>query len=255
MTSTTVQKINIDLKEAKDKFNASTVNTNFTDFSDTITNRRKVGYRFGGPEDFDWNQDLVESPLNRFKRLEAELKRLKLDLKVLDTSKDENNKRNDITAASNADSNPADLLNNVDKLQKEIYNLHYESINNGINLTSLNTTATSTSTNNKKQLLLDHLAQMKTDLSLSKKDEDNLNGDSSIVFKIFADLDLNERQRLTKISELNARITKLENFFGVGNVSMSEKQINSLCKNVENKSILVIFFVINLKCLIKNKLI
>jgi hypothetical protein len=43
----------INLKDAHDKYNKSSLNSNYADFSDTITNRRKFGYVVE-PDTYEW---------------------------------------------------------------------------------------------------------------------------------------------------------------------------------------------------------
>lgn len=90
------------------------------------------------------------------------------------------------------------------------------------------------------------------------------NNDSSIVFKLFRDLESEELERASRVnilfmivffikinnfiilfnqvSDLNVRISNLEKVFGAGNSSFDERQINILCSNLENKSIMVSYF-------------
>ena len=43
----------INLKDAQDKYNKNTLNSDYADFSDTITNRRKFGY-IVEPDTYEW---------------------------------------------------------------------------------------------------------------------------------------------------------------------------------------------------------
>lgn len=221
--SNCIQKIVISTKDAHNKFNAKSLNSDYVDFSDTITSRRKFGYRVE-PDAYEWNQDLVESPLQRFKRLEAELTNLKEDLKEMDEFASEEDKKQLI------DFDPVNLSKQVDELQAKVKTLHLETIGAKVDVDKLNNKA-------KRDLLYDNLSASKKDLDKKEKSKEGQD-ESGIVFKVFSDLDANDLARVNKISELNQRLANLETVFGAGNAAINERQIAKLCPNIENKSIL-----------------
>ena len=51
----------INLKDAQDKYNKNTLNSEHADFSDTITNRRKFGY-IVEPDHYEW-VDILPKPV------------------------------------------------------------------------------------------------------------------------------------------------------------------------------------------------
>lgn len=226
--SSSVQKLNVNTKEAYEKFNKKSLNSDYVDFSDTITNRRKFGYRIE-PDIYEWNQDLVESPLERFKRLEAELNSLKTDLTEMDQFATEEDKKQLI------DFDPIALSKQVEDLQNKVKSLHLETIGAKIDIDKLNNKA-------KRDLLMDSLNAMKKDMSKSKAKSGNeaarTQSEASIVFKLFTDLEANDLERANKISELNQRLANLETVFGAGNAAVNDRQISKLCNNIENKSIM-----------------
>lgn len=224
--SSSVQKLNVNTKDAYEKFNKKSLNSDYVDFSDTLTNRRKFGYRVE-PDIYEWNQDLVESPLERFKRLEAELNSLKTDLTEMDQFASEEDKKQLI------DFDPIALSKQVEELQNKVKTLHLETIGAKIDIDKLNNKA-------KRDLLTDSLNAMKKDLSKKNKSGDaaQTQSEASIVFKLFTDLEANDLERANKISELNQRLANLETVFGAGNASVNDRQISKLCNNVKNKSIL-----------------
>lgn len=224
-----IDKINITTKEAREKFNNKKLNADHADFSDSISDRRKFGYRVE-PDNFEW--DLIESPLQRFKRIEKELNDLKSDLV--------SNKYNEEISESTIGCDPVELLNQIETLQKQIANLHLESM-------GLKSESSNVDNKTKKDLLLDHLNQMKVKLNSHQKSEsiktgkqtENVDsGDSSIVFKLFADLDLDDLQQAKRVNELNSRLAQLEKLFGATNIQVTERQLGTLCSNIENKSVL-----------------
>jgi hypothetical protein len=81
------------------------------------------------------NQDLVESPLERFKRLEAELNRLKVDLTEMDQFASEEDKKQLI------DFDPITLSKQVEELQSKVKTLHLETIGAKIDINKLNNKA------------------------------------------------------------------------------------------------------------------
>lgn len=116
------------------------INLKKKDFSDTITNRRKFGYRVE-TDAYEWvysahfylilidvhiilfikNLDMVETPIQRFKRLEKELKELKDDLKDMNNS--------DLSEDKQAmNFNPVELAQQVESLQNQVNSLHLEAI-------------------------------------------------------------------------------------------------------------------------------
>lgn len=223
--SNSVQKIIINTKEAYEKFNTTTLNSDYVDFSDSITSRRKFGYRVE-PDSYEWNQDLVESPLQRFKRLETELADLKNDLADMDKFASEEDKKQLINF------DPVDLSKQVEELQTKVKTLHLETINAKIDIDKLNNKA-------KKDLLHDSMNALKKDLEAKQKtDTKEKQSESSIVFKLFADLEADELAKTKKLSELTQRLSNLEVVFGAGNAAVNERQISKLCGNIENKSIL-----------------
>lgn len=226
--STSVHKINISPLEAHDKFNSiKGLNSDFVDFSDTVTNRRKFGYRVES-DAYEWNLEAAETPIQRFKRLERELKELKQDL----------NEMNNLNAAEENQMltifNPMELAKQVEGLQKQVNLLHLEAIGAKVDPMQADTKS-------KKQLLLDHLNESKKYLNETKgKTKENIlkSSETSIVFKLFRDLESDEMARANKISDLNQRLLNLEKTFGAGNSSFDERQLNILCSSVENKSIM-----------------
>ncbi|RNA23256.1 dynactin subunit 2 isoform X2 [Brachionus plicatilis] len=228
--SNSVEKILISQKEAHEKFNKHSLNSDFVDFSDTISNRRKFGYLIE-PESFEWNQDPEESPVQKLKRLEKELAELKVELNQVETltSADEEKKKN-------LNFDPINLTKHVESLQKEIKNLHLQSIGSKSDITFLDNKA-------KKQYMVDQLNSLKQVLgqnsdSKASKNPDLLKHDTSIVFKLFADLENSDINKAKKINELNGRLENLEKIFGPGNAAVNETQIAKLCNGLENKSIL-----------------
>lgn len=223
--SINVHRINVNLNEVHDKFNFKTLNSEYTDFSDTITNRRKVGYRVES-DAYELSYDMVETPIQRFKRLEKELKELKEDINEINQSESPD------SAAKLLNYNPVELSQQVELLQKQINSLYLESIGAKVDVSK-------TETKVKKQLLIDHLNESKKYLN-SAKDASNKQAstESSIVFKLFKDLEAEDLAKANKISELNERIANLEKAFGAGSTSFDERQLNVLCSNVENKSIM-----------------
>lgn len=81
------------------------------------------------------NQDLVESPLERFKRLEAELNSLKTDLTEMDQFASEEDKKQLI------DFDPIALSKQVEELQNKVKTLHLETIGAKIDIDKLNNKA------------------------------------------------------------------------------------------------------------------
>lgn len=222
--SNSVQKIIISTKDAQEKFNTRILNSDYVDFSDTITSRRKFGYRVE-PDSYEWNQDLVESPLQRFKRLEIELSSLKNDLVEMDQFASEEDKKQLI------DFDPINLSKQVEELQSKVKTLHLETIGAKVDINKLNNKA-------KKDLLHDSMNALKKDLAIKEKTDGQKGDESSIVFKLFTDLEANDLARANKVSELNQRLANLEIVFGAGNAAVNERQISKLCNNIENKSIL-----------------
>lgn len=222
--SNSVQKIIISTKDAQEKFNTRILNSDYVDFSDTITSRRKFGYRVE-PDSYEWNQDLVESPLQRFKRLEIELSSLKNDLVEMDQFASEEDKKQLI------DFDPINLSKQVEELQSKVKTLHLETIGAKVDINKLNNKA-------KKDLLHDSMNALKKDLAIREKTDGQKGDESSIVFKLFTDLEANDLARANKVSELNQRLANLEIVFGAGNAAVNERQISKLCNNIENKSIL-----------------
>ncbi len=222
--SNSVQKILISTKEAHDRFNTRSLNSDYVDFSDTISNRRKFGYRVE-PDSYEWNQDLVESPIQRFKRLQAELANLKSDLVEMDKFSDEETNKQLVGF------DPITLSKQVEELQEAVRTLHLETIGAKIDINKLNNKA-------KKDLLYDNLNAQKKELASTEKAK---GGDesSAIVFKLFSDLEASDLARADKIAQLTQRLDNLEAVFGAGNASMNERQISKLCNNIENKSLLV----------------
>lgn len=179
------------------------------------------------------NQDPEETPVQRLKRLERELTELKTELNQVEneTSKDEEKKK-----LLNFD--PIDLTKQVEGLQKQVKNLHLQSIGAKTDISELDNKT-------KKQLLVDHLNQLKGLLgqkmdSKQQGQGQDLKHDSSVVFKLFSDLEKADLNRANKIAELNQRLDNLEKVFGPGNAAINEAQIAKLCTGLENKSILVI---------------
>jgi len=222
--SNSVQKILISTKEAHDRFNTKSLNSDYVDFSDRISNRRKFGYRVE-PDSYEWNQDLVESPIQRFKRLQAELANLKSDLVEMNKFSDEETKKQLVGF------DPITLSKQVEELQEAVRTLHLETIGANIDINKLNNKA-------KKDLLYDNLNAQKKELASTEKAK---GGDesSAIVFKLFSDLEASDLARADKIAQLTQRLDNLEAVFGAGNASMNERQISKLCNNIENKSLLV----------------
>ena len=68
------------------------------------------------------NQDIAETPLYRYKRLEIELSELKKDLLNMEKFASEEDKQTLINF------NPVDLSKQVENLQKEINSLHLQKI-------------------------------------------------------------------------------------------------------------------------------
>jgi hypothetical protein len=81
------------------------------------------------------NQDLVESPLQKFNRLEKELKELKDDLNEM------NNYATDEDKNSLVNFNPIDLSKQVEELNLKVKNLHLEAINSRTSVNQLNNKA------------------------------------------------------------------------------------------------------------------
>lgn len=231
--SNSVQKIIISTKDAHDKFNTKALNSDYVDFSDTITSRRKFGYRVE-PDLYEWNQDLVESPVQRFKRLETELANLKVDLNDMDKfACDEANKQL-------IGFDPITLSKQVEELQTKVKTLHLETIGANVDVNKLNNKA-------KKDLLYDSLNSLKKDLSSKKGADNDKSSETAIVFKLFSDLEASDLARANKVSELNARLGNMETVFGAGNAAVNERQISKLCNNIENKSILGLVENLNIK--------
>lgn len=96
--------------------------------------------------------------------------------------------------------------------------------------------------------MIDHLNEFKKSLKSKSKDSKDLvpvnttTQSNLMVFKLFADLEEAELVRVNKVAELNNRLLNLEKVFGAGNASVNETQIEKLCTNIENKSILVVIF-------------
>lgn len=96
--------------------------------------------------------------------------------------------------------------------------------------------------------MIDHLNEFKKSLKNKSKDSKDLvpvnttTQSNLMVFKLFADLEEAELVRVNKVAELNNRLLNLEKVFGAGNASVNETQIEKLCTNIENKSILVVIF-------------
>lgn len=239
--SNNVQKIEISTKAAHDKFNTRTLNSNYVDFSDSISSRRKFGYRVE-PDSYEWNQDLVESPLQRFKRLETELNALKNDLTEMDKFASEEDKKQLI------DFDPINLSRQVDELQNKVKTLHLETIGAKVDINKLNNKA-------KKDLLYDNLNALKKELVKNEKsgNDSSKTDDSSIVFKLFTDLEQSDLARANKLSELNQRLANLEVVFGAGNADVNERKISKLCNNIENKSILGLVENLNTKISLVDK--
>jgi hypothetical protein len=92
---------------------------------------------------------------------------------------------------------------------------------------------------------VDHLSQLKALLNqnLAKAQQgasaEHLKHDTSVVFKLFSDLEKADLNRSNKIAELNQRLDNLEKVFGPGNAAVNEAQVAKLCTGLENKSILV----------------
>ncbi|CAF0838503.1 unnamed protein product [Brachionus calyciflorus] len=229
--SGSVQKILISQKEAQEKFNKYSLNTDFVDFSDTFTNRRKFGY-LAEPDTFEWNQDPEETPVQRLKRLEKELTDLKAELNQVNNLTDQDEEKKKMI---NFD--PLELTKQVEVLQKQVKNLHLHSIGAKTDISDLDN-------KDKKQLLVDHLSSLKkllTHANLDNKQSgttEALKHDTSVVFKLFSDLENADLARANKLAELNQRLENLEKVFGPGNSAVNETQISKLCSGLENKSLL-----------------
>lgn len=123
-----------------------------------------------------------------------------------------------------------------------------------------------------RQLLVDYLEEIKKKLSQKQNGEKTSEKqEASIVFKLFADLEKSDLDRANKVNlilifyfeifsnqsnnkklaELNQRLNNLEKIFGAGSTA-NESQIAKLCSNIENKSVLVSFF-LGIRVLINNK--
>lgn len=170
---------------------------------------------------------MVETPIQRFKRLEKELKELKEDINEINRTETSEN------ASKLLNLNPVELTQQVESLQKQINSLYLDSIGAKVDVSK-------TESKIKKQLLLDHLNESKKYLSSSSASKESTKStETSIVFKLFKDLEAEDLAKANKISELNERILNLEKAFGAGSSSFDERQINILCSNIENKSIMV----------------
>ena len=96
--------------------------------------------------------------------------------------------------------------------------------------------------------MIDHLNEFKKSLKSKSKDSKgsasvNTTTQSNLmIFKLFGDLQEADLERVNKVAELNNRLLNLEKVFGAGNASVDETQIEKLCTNIENKSILVVIF-------------
>ncbi len=177
------------------------------------------------PDSYEWNQDLVENPIQRFKRLEAELTHLKNDLNEMDKLTDED------TDKQLVGFDPITLAKQVEELQDKVKTLHLETIGAKVDINKLNNKA-------KKDLLYDNLNALKKDLAHNEKAKTS-DDSCAIVFKLFSDLEASDMTRADKIAELTQRLGNLEAVFGAGNASVNERQISKLCNNIENKSLLV----------------
>lgn len=130
---------------------------------------------------------MVETPIQRFKRLEKELKELKEDINEINQSESPD------SAAKLLNYNPVELSQQVELLQKQINSLYLESIGAKVDVSK-------TETKVKKQLLIDHLNESKKYLN-SAKDASNKQAstESSIVFKLFKDLEAEDLAKANKV--------------------------------------------------------
>ncbi|KAL2740815.1 dynactin subunit 2 [Vespula squamosa] len=222
--SDSIEKLHINAREAFSKFRTKTVGDTKVDFSDSISRKSRTGYKF---RDYELpGEDEKETPIQKYQRLQCEVKELYEEINALKENAKEENE--EVKSA-------IDIISQVEQLGKEINDLKLEeSLGSGLmELLSDPQGA------RLKQLISQIEVFRNTDISKSETEikpditETKETSPSGVLeYKMMYLPEKAKMQEIARIVQLEQRLCCLESVIGTSNENFSVFSRNLKCQGI-----------------------
>ncbi|XP_072041920.1 dynactin subunit 2-B-like isoform X2 [Amphiura filiformis] len=225
LNSESVEKLPINTDTAYGKFKDKKLHSGAIDFSDRITHSRRTGYAVPRTEYeiLEEGSLVKETPVQKFQRLQHEMRELSEEVEELKKSAQEDSKGSGMS--------PVDLAHQVTQLQEQLYGLHLEKI--------LGTDAIQEAADPQGTLPKKLLSQLDAYKNLSEKSGEKSEGggkptqDGHVTYELFYKPELAKFNQLSKVADLEQRIARLEAVLG-----QDPQKLSSLTADTKSKSLL-----------------
>ncbi|XP_011136651.1 dynactin subunit 2 [Harpegnathos saltator] len=211
--SSCVEQLHISAKEAFNKFKGKQIIGEHVDFSDRLSYKPRTGYKFG---DWDWelvSQGEKESPLQKYQRLQCEVKELYEEVNELkEKSKDEQ----EIKSAS-------EIISQTQQIEKQLVSLKLEECLGPDVVASLSDPQGTTL----KQLISQIELFKQTNVPASKSSSEDTKMDESaepgiLKYQMMYLPEKARMQEVARVAQLEQRLCCLENLIGTSNDKLSK---------------------------------
>ncbi|XP_041479024.1 dynactin subunit 2-like [Lytechinus variegatus] len=224
LSSESVEKLTINTKEAFNKFQDKKILAGQVDFSDRISQARRTGY-IADKNEYEILEDgyqARETPVQRFQRLQHEIRELSQDVEKLQTTAKE--------ASSGVGASPAALMQDIGVLQQQLYGLHLEKI---LGNESVIEAADPQGSLPKK--LFNQLDAFKKEASqplTPPKKGTQESKDGHVTYELYYRPEQNKFNQVSKGAELEQRLNRLEAMLG-----QDPQKLASLTADSSSKSL------------------
>ncbi|KAI4499392.1 hypothetical protein M0802_005652 [Mischocyttarus mexicanus] len=222
--SDSIEKLHINAKEAFSKFKTKTVGETKVDFSDSISRKSRTGYKF---RDYELpGEDEKETPIQKYQRLQCEVKELYEEINALKENAKEENE--EVKSA-------IDIISQVEQLGKEINDLKLEeSLGSGlIELLSDPQGA-------RLKQLISHIevfrntgiSKSETEVKSEIIETKEISPSGVLEYKMMYLPEKAKMQEIARIVQLEQRLCCLENIIGISNENLSIFSRNLKCQGI-----------------------
>ncbi|XP_071488252.1 dynactin subunit 2-like [Diadema antillarum] len=225
LNSEVVEQLAINTADAFNKFKDKTVISGKVDFSDRISQARRTGY-VAPKREYEMLEDDSrdkETPVQRFQRLQHEIRELGEEVEKLQKTAKED---------ASTGVSPVSLLQDVGVLQQQLYGLHLEKI--------LGTEAVIEAADPQGSLpkkLFSHLDAYKKQASQkdtpSKKEPAKDAKDGHVTYELYYRPEQNKFTQVSKAAELEQRLNRIEAVLG-----QDPQKLASLTADTSSRSLL-----------------
>ncbi|XP_078572698.1 dynactin subunit 2-A-like [Branchiostoma floridae x Branchiostoma japonicum] len=229
LNSDAVSSLPVNPNSAYEKFKGKVVSSKSLDFSDRISGSRRTGYETRTEYEILGEGEGVETPQQKFQRLQCEMKELVEDVENLKTAMKDTSETDQL--------NPVQVSQQVQVLQKQLYELHLEQV--------LGQEAAADITDPHNALpkkVITQLDAIKSGSAMTKTPTKKglfsraapaSSTDQQVTYELYYRPEQAKLQEKAKLGQLEERIQRLE-----AAVGHSPEKVSALTRDASSKSLL-----------------